>query len=297
MQRLSFILVLVLAACGALSISGCGESSHDTPEATIALVRKTVEEGHAERLPRYIYADSAGMRTLLTHFGRFLGDLQKLGSAVQEKFPRDIAAMRARAEEAAKSGKSSSLLGQIMAQTRPGAKKPAVAPGGPDANNAMRDAFDDALKQLFADPYAWIAQSEKRLTTEFLTDDTVSVLWDGQPVLAPIGMVMKKDVDGQWYFVLPMNLPGLSKFMPKNEKEFQIWGGLITVFDKMVVDLTKDVKSGKVRTIDDLSRKAGEMAFMPAMITVFAYSKLEEAQKKEAKGGDGGNGERKKTGK
>jgi hypothetical protein len=97
-------------------------------------------------------------------------------------------------------------------------------------------------------------------------------------------MVMKRDGnDGQWYFVLPTNLPGLSRMMPKTDREFQIWGGMITVFDKMIVDLTKDVSEGRVRTMDELSFKAGEMALPPLMMTFYAYSMLDKNQRKEAK--------------
>lgn len=275
-KMLSIVGLLFVVVC----LGACGEAKHETPEETIALVRKAVEGGRADKLPRYIYADTPNMRKLLNRFGRLLGNLQALGVAVQEKFPKEVGELRARSEEAAKAGKSSSLLSEMMGQMGPRrGRRPPTA----DAGNKMRDAFNDTLKQLFADPYAWIDQSEKRLSTEFLTDNTVSVLWDGQPALAPIGMVMMRAEDSQWYFVLPTNFPGLSKVFPKTDKEYEIWGGLITVFDKMVLDLTKEVKEGKVRTIDDLSRKAGEMAFMPAMITVFAYSKLEESQKKAAK--------------
>ncbi len=95
-------------------------------------------------------------------------------------------------------------------------------------------------------------------------------------------MIMKKDTDVLWYFVLPTNMPGISNVMPKTDKEFQIWGSLITVFDKAVIDLTKEVKAGHIHSLEDLSHKAGEMALPPAMIVVLAFGELEQAKKKEA---------------
>jgi hypothetical protein len=261
------------------------EEKHETPEATIAALRTCVEQGRADKIPNYIYADSANMRKLLTRFGRLLGNLQTLGVAVSAKFPEEVAELRAKAEAAAKEGKSSSFLSQMISQQRRGNRGAAVKIGtGAQPPDKMQDAFNNAMKQLFADPYAWIAQSEQRLTTEFLTDQSVAVLWDGQPVMAPLGMVMKRDLnDGNWYFVLPTNLPGAKSIFPKTDREYEIWGGLVTVFDKMIIDLTKQVNDGQVSSIDDLSFKAGEMAFMPAMITMYAFGQLKDAEKKEAK--------------
>ena len=81
-------------------------------------------------------------------------------------------------------------------------------------------------------------------------------------------------------------MPGVSSVMPKTDKEFQIWGSLITVFDKAVIDLTKEVKAGHIHSLEDLSHKAGEMALPPAMIVMLAFGELEQAKKKEAAGKD-----------
>jgi hypothetical protein len=276
----SLVLLLFLSIC---LLAGCDGVDRDTPEATIASARKVVEQGRADKLGQFIYADSKDMRKLMNRFGVFLGNIQKLGDAVQEKFPKEVADLKAKAADAAKSGKATSLVGQMMSQVRPqrGQRKP------PDPAKAQeaRDSFNNAIKDVFADPYGWLRQSETRLTTTFLTDDSVALLWDGEPVMAPLGMIMKKDADGKWYFMLPTNLPGISKFMPKTDKEFQIWGSLITVFDKTVIDLTKEVKAGHVHSLEDLSRKAGEMALPPAMIVMLAIGELEQAKKKEAGGG------------
>ena len=51
----------------------------------------------------------------------------------------------------------------------------------------------------------------------------------------------------------------------------------------IVIDLTKDVRDGRLRSLDDVAKKAGEKTFIPAAMTVFAYSRLLETQKKEAK--------------
>jgi hypothetical protein len=276
------LVLLFMAGAMILLVAACGED-RDTPEATIASVRRVVQQGRADKLGQFIYADSKDMRRLLNRFGVLLGNVQKLGEAVQEKFPKEVAELKAKAADAAQSGKATSLIGQMTSQMRQGRGQ--RKPPDPAQAQAAKDAFNDSIKNLFADPYGWVAQSETRLTTEFLTDDSVALQWDGQPVMAPLGMIMKKDTDGKWYFVLPTGLPVINNFMPHTPEQFQIWGSLITVFDKTVIDLTKEVKSGRLRSLEDVSRKAGEMALPPAMIVMLAMGEYEQAKKREANGG------------
>src|ERR1044071_816703 len=111
--RISLLALLLLSVC---FLIGCGDSARDTPETTIASARKVVEQGRADKLGQFIYADSKDMRRLLNRFGVFLGNVQKLGDAVQEKFPKDVADLKAKAADAAKSGQAGSLLTQISSQ-------------------------------------------------------------------------------------------------------------------------------------------------------------------------------------
>ncbi len=265
---LAFIVVLV-AACDR-------GPDRSTPEGTIEAARWAVQRGDAKRLGGFIYSDSPDMKRLMRRLGVFLGNVQDLGTAIQTKFPSDVAQMRATAETAAKEGKASSLLSLVTNQVRGGRNRRNGPPSGD-----VRDAFDQALKNIFADPYAWLRESDTRLTTTFLTDDSVALLWDGQPIIPPIGMVLKRDsTDGLWYFLLPTNLPGVSNFMPKSKEQFEIFGGLIKVFDQVVIDLKTDVESGRLSSLDQVASKAGEKTFIPAAMTVFAYTKLMESQKK-----------------
>jgi len=276
------LLLTTLAAICLLLSNGCDRGpDRTTPEGTLAAARWAVNKGQADRISDYIYADSQDMRRLLRRAGAFMGNVQRLGETIQLKFPDQVAKLKAETELAAKEGKATSLVSQITSQMRPNRGKKNLPAAAPD--DSARDAFDDALKSLFADPYAWIRESETRLTTVFLTDDSVALLWDEKPILPPIGMVMKKATeDGRWYFALPTNLPGISNVMPKTKEQFEIFGGLIKVFDQVVVDLRQDIDSGKLTTLDEVSRAAGEKTFLPAALTLFAYSRLTETQKKDA---------------
>jgi hypothetical protein len=271
------------AAATALLLVGCDKGpDRSTPAGTIAAARWAVERGEARRIGDYIFADNEETRRLFRRLGVFLGNVQQLGQTIQEKFPAEVAGLKAAAEQAAAEGKATSLVSQLTSQMRPGRGRrsgpPAMA-----GDDSARQAFDNALKGLFADPYGWVRESEKRLTTTFLTDTSVALLWDEKPILPPIGMVMRRDdKDGRWYFALPTNLPGVSNFMPKTKEQFEIFGGLIKVFDQVVVDLRNDIDEGRLTTLDEVSRAAGEKTFLPAALTVFAYARLTESQKKEA---------------
>ncbi|CAG0999996.1 hypothetical protein PHYC_02811 [Phycisphaerales bacterium] len=274
----------VLAAMLAL-LPACGSAGpRDTPEETIAAMKKVVLDGRADRLGDFIYADNPDMRKLLRRTGIMLGNLQKLSASVQAKFPDEVAKLKADAVQAAKDGKATSFLSQIVGQIG-GNNAPRRRRASSEDSNKVRASFDDFLKGLMADPYGWAEQAETRLTTAFLTDDSVALLWDEKPVLAPIGLKMQRAVDGEWYIVLPTGAVG--GLMPHTPDQYKIFGSLIATFDNVIIDLATDVESGRVNDLNELSRKAGEKAFLPVAATVFAYgnytAKLEKEKRAAAK--------------
>lgn len=93
---------------------------------------------------------------------------------------------------------------------------------------------------------------------------------------------MKKADDAKWYFVVPTTLPGVGSFAPQNLYEYRILASLFKVFDNALVDLQADIKGGKVKTLEDVARATGEKAFLPAVMTFYAYNKAMEARKKDA---------------
>jgi hypothetical protein len=286
-------LATVLMVPVMMTLASCGDSfDRSTPEGTIAAAKQVVADGRADRLGRFIYAENEDMRRLMNRLGVFLGNVQKLGATVQEKFPEEIEAMRRAAEEAAARGETTNFFSQLAGQMNRGSQNAARGgrgnrrggpPGGQDSAR-MRNAFDALMKQVLADPYAWAREVEgaaDRFSTVTITDTTVALQFDGEPVLAPIGMTMRQAEDGKWYFVLPTNLPGVSNFMPKTKEQYQIFGGLIKVFDQVVIDLRNDVENGRIQNLDGLASAAGEKAFIPIAMTFFAYTRLTEAQRKE----------------
>lgn len=275
------VLASVVALVFGVAMTGCSdEYGQDTPEQTIATARMLVNEGKAKNLGNLIYAENEQWRKLMRRTGVFLGNVQKLGAAIEEAFPKEVAEMRERAKKAAAEGKATSLLGSLTKQAMPGARR--KRPSEKDRQE-MDTAVNDAIRRLFADPYGWLRESENRLTTVYANDNTVALQWDGQMVMPPLGMVMRKAEDGKWYFVLPTNIPGLSQFMPKTDKEFAMWGSLIKTFDNVAVDLTKDIKEGRLTNFEMVAADAGKKAFIPAVMTFGAYANYLEAKKREAK--------------
>ena len=264
------------AAAAALALGACSseEPEQDTPEEVLVTARTLVEKGEAERLPSLLYAENEEMRRLLNRAGRMLGNMEDLAATLQRKFPKEVEELRKNAEEAAKSGKPTSLVGQLAQQSMQRGRR-----RGPPSQQD-RKSFDNAVTRLFADPYAFVRESEGRVTTTYLTDESVAVLWDGKPVLAPIGLTMRVE-GGKWYVVLPTNLPGVANFMPKTKEQYQVMGSLITVLDRVVVDLNREVEEGRLQTLEAVSRRAGEMTFLPAVLTFYAYAKVVDEQKKQ----------------
>lgn len=281
---LSRLAGLVMLGLASLLMVGCAdEYGQDTPEQTIATAKMLVEKGQARKLGNLIYAENEDMRRLLNQMGVFMGNVQQLSASIELKFPEEMAELKARTEEAAKQGKATSLLTQMTAGMRQGGNRRNRAKQSVAQREQAEQAFNDALKRLFADPYAWIKESESRITTTYLTDDTTALLWDGKPILPPIGMVMKKDDEGKWFFLLPTNLPGAGSFMPKTKDEYFIWGKIIFTFNNVVVDLKKDIDSGSLTSLEGVAQRAGEKAFLPAAMVFMSLSSYKDAKARETK--------------
>jgi hypothetical protein len=263
-----------------LALSGCNRYPQDSPDALLVSARKMVQDGQAEKLQELLYAETPQMRRVLVKLGTTLGHVQDLATTINEKFPDEVAALRKQAEEAAAAGEASSLLGRAVLGELGGrgGRRRGGAAGDPDE---MRASFDRVVKELFADPYGWLARSENRLSTVAMGDDMAAVLWDGKPIFPPLGLGLRES-GGKWYVALPTSLPGIANIMPRTDDEYKIWVSVVTVFDRLVIDLTKDVRSGKAKDLRALSELAGEKAFIPVAIGVLAYGKAVEAREKEA---------------
>ena len=264
-------------------LAGCSQSDYpqDSPEATIASARKMVEAGEAKQLHTLIYAEDENMRALVSRSGKLLGHLEQLAVAISAKFPKEVVQLRTRAQAAAAAGQSTNIVGQFAKNLRSQSRQ--VRNGPPVGED--RRAFDDAAIRVFADPYAFLRESEGKISSVPLNDDMAALMWEGKPILPPIGLTMKRDDAGKWYFLLPTSAPALAGYMPKSAEQYELAGKLFVVLDKTVMDLTKEVESGRIATIEGVSRRAGEMTFVPAVLVMYAYAKYEKSQTPVKAGG------------
>lgn len=271
----------VLGAVVALAFSaGCRREpsySQASPDAVIQSAKLMVKHGRADRLTDLLYAENADMRGVYQRLGVMLRSVQKLALTLNEKFPKEVEELRIKAEKAAKEGRAGSLFGRLTGEARRSARRSVT---GERLNPG--EAMDTAFKQVLTDPYGWLDEQSSQLTTTPISDELAALMWNGKPVLPPIGLVLKKDGE-KWYLVLPTNLPGVSGFMPRTKDEYAIWGSLIRTLDNAVVELEKDVRSGKARSLDEVSTKAGEKAFVPAALALLAYNRAVEVRKEEAR--------------
>lgn len=302
---------LVGLALVAVGVGGCSRSGETygaaTPDEAIDSAQRMIVNGEAHRLVDLIYAESDQMRSLLNQFGELLGSLQELGTEVERRFPEEIAQYRAQAERAAAEGRTSPLLTRLVAAGRGdrsrtfgtsrvdregltidtgsprGEGRGSAAGGmmGRPQTDSERQRFNDIIKELLVDPYRWLAEGRDKISTVYISDDTVSLMWDRRPILPPFGMALVQR-DNRWMLVPPTSYPGVSAVMPRNDDEWYVWGSMVKTLDHVVKDLVRDVRSGRVKNLSGLADAAVKKVAIPAMLVVFAYSNLVEERQRQA---------------
>lgn len=147
--------------------------------------------------------------------------------------------------------------------------------GQPESGQAERGR-DAAVRALFADPFGGIERSLERVSTIRTADDTAAVMIDDKPAFG-LGLIMRREED-RWRIILPLNLPGLARYVPRSREEWMIVASMIQVVDNAVVELAADVRAGKCGDVEQVSQRAGEKAFMPLMMCFIAYNRAMEAR-------------------
>lgn len=303
---------LALLVCASVLAIGCDrkrEYAQDTPDAVLKSAVQMVKDGNSKQLPSLIYADSAEMRATLDGVGELLGNMQKLSRAVEARFPQEIAEMKRIAAEKVASGEAGSIFDKVLnegTQRRPssgpsiqigttaskdlggkGGSGPSVqvqiggspppsadtrTPRTPGERADMRNEFRDLFNRLFADPYGWLEQNGEKLSTIQVTDEMATIMYDNQPLMGGMTLPMQKH-DGKWYVALPLTMPPMNQILPKTSAQWSILRSVVQVLNKTVIDMTADVQSGRVNSLDSLGRNAQEKVMFPAIIAFGAYGK------------------------
>jgi hypothetical protein len=271
-------LVVALAIAVAMA-GGCGKKraySQATPDDVIRSAVEMVKNKDTKQLGDLVYADSPEMRIFLDRLGDLFGHMQSLAGEVEKRFPKEMAEMRERAAKAAAEGKADPLLSALGSMSGGGRRGPGGmgAGGGPGMDE---DAARDLVNRLFADPYGWLEQNAGRLSALKTSDDTASVMLDDQPIIPVVGLPMKLEND-KWYIALPTTFPGIANVMPRSKEQWSILVSVVKVLDRTVVEMTQDVKAGKLATMDSLGKQAREKALLPGAIAFAAYGKEMEVR-------------------
>ncbi len=250
-------------------LAGCSkaprEYSRSSPENVLESAVLMVENKEATRLSELVYAENVQMRSLLNQVGLALGAMEELSRAVAEKFPEELAAMRAQIE--ADGGQS--IVEQLTGR------------GGRAAADAG-ERFRELAKRIFADPYGWLSQHRDKLDVIYVADDSYGVMYDGEVLLQPWGLLIQQKEDG-WYLMLPTNLPGARQILPDTEDEYMLWGSLFKTLENGVRDMTGDVRGGRTTSMNQLGQSAVEKFAIPAVMVMYAWGKHREAMQEAAR--------------
>ncbi|MBX3358901.1 MAG: hypothetical protein KF745_10785 [Phycisphaeraceae bacterium] len=280
--------------------------SQATPDDVVKSAVEMVKNNEANRLSDLVFAESAHMRAVLDRLGVFLGHLQQLAGAIQERFPEEVARRKAEAQLAASdpNSKAGGLLSRVLSGgssqggiqvQRSGGDRGRrginisvnAGPGGINAaagpadrsQGVSEDELKNLVADLFADPYSWIDQNTPRLATIKIADDLATVTLDNEIILPPVGIPLKED-GGRWYVALPTHLPPLSKYMPRTKAEWDIIASTIHVLDNTVLELTDDVRSGRLASLKSIADDAGRKTLMPIMFAGASYMKVMDIREK-----------------
>lgn len=217
----------------------------DDPERFVAVALELIETGRPERLTDLIHAESPEMRAVLDGLGRALASAADLAEALAERFPDESSRLAASAFERW------------------------------DARRPMRDGpTGDTFAAILVDPFGWVRNGADRLAVEPLSDDARAITIDGAPALG-VGLVVRR-FDAGWQIVIPSALPGVGAILPRSAEEWRIAGSMAAVLENALRDLAREVRSGRVRSVEDAARRAGEMAWGPLVMTWIAYQRARE---------------------
>ena len=247
--------------------AGCdrgGDYAQPTPEDVFESARAMVQAGDHERLHELLWTDDPRERAVYLRLGRAFGALAELAAAVDEKFPEDVEALRS-------GNDANGLLGDLLRGAGRRGRNRGDGPSG-------RDRIQTLLTSLAADPYGFIERSQDRISSEKISHTKAAIMWDGNPVLPPFGMVMT-EVDGRWYVVPPITNPLIARWRPATDEEFAILGYLADVVTNTAQELAAETRRGENKSLEGVAESAGEKAFIPASMCVLAYSRAVQARR------------------
>lgn len=292
------VLITALTFCAAVLLSAVvwagvrlwpeKQYPTDTPMGVIESAGRMLEDRRADRLVELIEAVPPGaalapgaasdpakpddervarMEDLLIRLGRVLAAAQDLHRAIEREMPEELEQLAAEVEKAERRGEATGLLASLMPNRRGG------------DNPERRAARERAIARVLADPFGRMDEAVNenigRVGIAELGAGSVAVTWDGRPILPPLGLTMREHPEG-WRIVPPTSLPMLRRYLPDTPAEFEIWGSLLATVEGLLDDLRAGVESGRIESLESLSRRAIEDAVIPIGMVMVALGNAEE---------------------
>ena len=230
-----------------------------TPDEVIASAFAMIEDARPHQLTDLIHADSDDMRAVLNRLGRLFKTLEDLAVAANNAFPKEVAELKAQAEQQQGGGIFAALT-------------------NPPRDSAEQREQTNLVARILADPFGWLQRARDRITTIQTADNIAAVMIDGKPAFG-LGLTMRLE-DDRWQVMLPLRLPFISRYMPQTREEWAILASLVEVIDSAVDELAGDVRAGRCRDIEAVAELAGEKAWMPVVMCVMAYNRAMESRER-----------------
>lgn len=258
-----------------------------SPDGLIAAAADMIETGHAERIPELFEIAPPGdtaidrERTaeLYARLGRVFGALQGLSRTIAEEMPEQLERFRRELASAEADGRASSFLAAIASQrgSRGGSRGSGPFGVGFFATNEQRDATVRALGRVLADPYEAFDDASARVSFVTVDDRTSAVLFDGDPVLPPLGLLVRRDDEDRWRIVPPTNAPVaqrlVSRIRPRTEEQYLVFASLLQAVENVILDLDADIRSGRIDSFQELADGFFSKAAIPTAMIVYAYAR------------------------
>lgn len=262
----------LLLFCGVMSLAACSREpgySQASPEAAIATARQMARDGKAGLLVKLIWSDDENMSRCLNRIGHTLGSLQTLAVELGRAFPQDVQKLKQDA------------MNQVSGTGLAGLSRTFTGGRAARREGAQNDAMNSALTRLFASPFEALEEQGENLTAIQLDKQTYSLLYKGGPIVPGVPILIRLNPkDNRWYFVLPTDLPILKGYFFQSPEAWRVYTGLVATLDNIVKDLTQDVRDGKVKSLSDTARIAGEKAFTSLPFAIIALDRLTAAERK-----------------
>ena len=277
MVTLCSLVLITAVTWGAIRLWPEKSYPTDSPRAVLESAAQMLADRRADRLVELIETvppDEIGterderMSDLYIRLGRVLRAAQDLHASVESSMPEELDRLTAELAAAEARGESTSIIATLMPTRR-----------GRDQTPERREARERLVERLLADPFAGIdnavTDNIDRIGLQEIGADSVAITWDRRAVLPPFGLTMRNS-DVGWRLVPPTSLPMVRRFLPDSDAEYQVWGSLLATLESLLDDLAKDVKSGRIRTIDNLTQQAIEDAVIPMGMMMVALGNADE---------------------